>query len=222
MNYLKEKEQNPKCRGLTLFSFLIKPIQRICKYPLFLKDFVKHTPNTCPEYQIFTVALSKIEEVVDYVNERKREAESRQKIYDIQVSIEDMEEPLVHPTRKFLKETDITMPSKEDSKKVIECKAFLFNDLILFGKKQKGKKLPYSFKGKIHFSESTKVVVGSDNCEIANDKITYFFKCESNLETNKLVSELKVLTRPFQVRKLTNLKDGIGSASFSFGTQIKK
>ena len=35
--FLDQCMLNPECRGLTLFSFLIKPIQRICKYPLLLK-----------------------------------------------------------------------------------------------------------------------------------------------------------------------------------------
>ena len=36
-DYLQESLLNPETRALTLFSFLIKPIQRICKYPLLLK-----------------------------------------------------------------------------------------------------------------------------------------------------------------------------------------
>ena len=35
--FLQECLLNPDTRALTLFSFLIKPIQRICKYPLLLR-----------------------------------------------------------------------------------------------------------------------------------------------------------------------------------------
>lgn len=35
--FISESILNPECRGLSLLSFLIKPIQRICKYPLLLK-----------------------------------------------------------------------------------------------------------------------------------------------------------------------------------------
>ena len=99
------------CRGLTLFSFLIKPIQRICKYPLllrvsscvihdfppikihtyyyyFLQDLIKDTPEDHPDYQTLQSAFSQIEEVVEYVNERKRLAENLQKILAIQELIE--------------------------------------------------------------------------------------------------------------------------------------
>lgn len=40
-NFTDQCMANPACRGLTLFSFLIKPIQRICKYPLLLKVWNK-------------------------------------------------------------------------------------------------------------------------------------------------------------------------------------
>lgn len=35
--FLEENQTNPRLRGLKLDQFLIKPVQRICKYPLLLR-----------------------------------------------------------------------------------------------------------------------------------------------------------------------------------------
>ena len=80
-----------ECRGLTLFSFLIKPIQRICKYPLLLRDLLKSTEESHPDHENLVKSLQKIEEVVAYVNDRKRLAENLQKILDVQKQIESTE-----------------------------------------------------------------------------------------------------------------------------------
>lgn len=36
-NFIKTCEQHPLCRKLRLESFLLKPIQRVMKYPLLLR-----------------------------------------------------------------------------------------------------------------------------------------------------------------------------------------
>src|SRR3990167_7616875 len=89
--FLAQCMTNEECRGLTLFSFLIKPIQRICKYPLLLKDLLKHTPSAHSDYEKLESALQKIECVVSYDNERKRIAENLQKIIDVKDQIESTE-----------------------------------------------------------------------------------------------------------------------------------
>jgi hypothetical protein len=60
-------------------------------YLLKFQDLLRHTEETHPDYQDLTLALSKIEEVVAYVNERKRLAENLQKILDVQNLIESNE-----------------------------------------------------------------------------------------------------------------------------------
>lgn len=35
--FLEENQAHPRLRGLKLDQFLIKPVQRICKYPLLLR-----------------------------------------------------------------------------------------------------------------------------------------------------------------------------------------
>ncbi|KAJ9236300.1 hypothetical protein DTO166G5_4062 [Paecilomyces variotii] len=46
----KDGQKPEECKAMTLNDLLIKPIQRVCKYPLLLSDLLKNTPTgDCPE-----------------------------------------------------------------------------------------------------------------------------------------------------------------------------
>ena len=44
---------------MDLGSFIIKPIQRICKYPLLLQSIVDHTPKDHFDYENLLAAVAK-------------------------------------------------------------------------------------------------------------------------------------------------------------------
>lgn len=64
-------------------SFLIKPIQRICKYPLLLEQLIKYTPNDYPNFQEQVDALHAIRRVTFSVNETKRRVENQDIVRDL-------------------------------------------------------------------------------------------------------------------------------------------
>ncbi|EFA80048.1 pleckstrin domain-containing protein [Heterostelium album PN500] len=69
-----------ECRSLPFDSFLIKPVQRVCKYPLLLRELIKSTPNTMSSYTLLQEAQKKIESIVSIVNEKKREFDGQMRI----------------------------------------------------------------------------------------------------------------------------------------------
>ncbi|KAI9029081.1 hypothetical protein CLU79DRAFT_832454 [Phycomyces nitens] len=83
-----KRHEDARCReqleGKTmswdLGSLLIKPVQRVLKYPLLLKELIILTPPNHPEYEDLVIATKGIQEVADHINEIKRRKDIVEKI----------------------------------------------------------------------------------------------------------------------------------------------
>lgn len=131
----KKCVQNPKTKGMPLSSFLLKPMQRITKYPLMIQKILQYTPETHPDRQNLEDALAKAEELCSQVNEGVRERENCDKLEWMQnhVQCEGLQERLIFNSvtnclgpRKLLYHG--TMYKAKGHKELV---GFLFNDFLL-------------------------------------------------------------------------------------------
>jgi hypothetical protein len=71
-----------------LSSQLIKPVQRIMRYHLLLKEMLKYTPKEHEGYERLEKGLNKAKEIASAINEIKRRKENEQKLTILQGAIE--------------------------------------------------------------------------------------------------------------------------------------
>ena len=137
--FLKKQIQLPECGNLPVESFLIKPIQRIPRYKLLLRDLVKETPENHVDFKNLQAAYEKIDYVAGFVNEQKREAEHRKIVLNLSENLsESLQNVLLKPNRKLLKHGKVQLKKDEIKKDEVETlidskeiSMYLFNDLIL-------------------------------------------------------------------------------------------
>nr|XP_012216614.1 PREDICTED: intersectin-1 isoform X3 [Linepithema humile] len=129
-------QQDPRTKGLPLSSFLIKPMQRITKYPLIIGKILEYTPIDHPDRQYLQEALAKSEEFCTQVNEGVREKENSDRLEWLQTHVvcDGLEEQLV-----FNSLTNSLGPRKllhygilHKAKSGKELVGFLTNDFLLF------------------------------------------------------------------------------------------
>ncbi|GAB1868196.1 Intersectin-1 [Camponotus japonicus] len=129
-------QQDPRTKGMPLSSFLIKPMQRITKYPLIIGKILEHTPIDHPDRQYLQEALAKSEEFCIQVNEGVREKENSDRLEWLQTHVicDGLEEQLI-----FNSLTNSLGPRKllhygilHKSKSGKELVGFLTNDFLLF------------------------------------------------------------------------------------------
>jgi len=131
--FLKKQFRRPECRKLDLEAFLIKPLQRLCKYPLLLKELLKNTGSDHPEFEVLHQARTEISEIVTKVNERVRQVENLNKLIAIQNEIEtDSDMDIVMHNRTFIHEGPMTI-----NKRPYYC--YLFSDAFLMCRIKKKK-----------------------------------------------------------------------------------
>ncbi|KAL7408257.1 hypothetical protein ABVT39_020539 [Epinephelus coioides] len=74
-DFLQRCLQSPFSRKLDLWNFLDIPRSRLVKYPLLLREILKHTPNDHPDRQHLDEAMLMVQSVVADINKRTGESE---------------------------------------------------------------------------------------------------------------------------------------------------
>ncbi|XP_067448433.1 intersectin-2b isoform X2 [Thunnus thynnus] len=133
--FLKKIATDYRCKGMPLSSFLLKPMQRITRYPLHIKNILECTAEGHPDRGPLKEALERAEELCQQVNEGVREQENSDRLDWIQnhVQCDGAAEHLV-----FNSLTNCLGPRKLlHSGKMYKVKsnkelwAFLFSDFLL-------------------------------------------------------------------------------------------
>ncbi|GCB72200.1 hypothetical protein scyTo_0001866 [Scyliorhinus torazame] len=133
--YLKKLASDPRCKGMPLSSFLLKPMQRITRYPLIIKNILENTPENHADLSHLMLALERAEELCSQVNEGVREKENSDRLEWIQshVQCDGLAEHII-----FNSITNCLGPRKllysgklYKTKSNKELYGFLFNDFLL-------------------------------------------------------------------------------------------
>ncbi|KAF1377028.1 hypothetical protein PFLUV_G00217630 [Perca fluviatilis] len=121
----------------SLESYLIKPVQRVLKYPLLLRELVSLTDPESPEHTHLTEALRAMEKVATHINEMQKIYEdygcvfdqlaAEQSAPDKQVTDISMGEFLVHSSVVWLN----PLPSLGRLRKEPELTLFVFKRAVI-------------------------------------------------------------------------------------------
>lgn len=125
-------------------AFLIKPIQRVCKYPLLLDSLIKAaSPESYPYFEELKAGSEAAKRITDKINEAQRHAENEQTVKNLQSRVDDWKGHHLENFGQLLLD-DIFTVTKSDIDR--EYHVFLFEKIILCCKEapqlqQNGKKV---------------------------------------------------------------------------------
>ncbi|XP_029026434.1 rho guanine nucleotide exchange factor 17-like [Betta splendens] len=115
-----------------LDDLMIKPVQRIPRYELLVKDLLKHTSEDHPDHPLLLDAQRDIKRLAERINKGRRSAEEVERearvIQEIEAHIEGVEH-ILNPQRKFLRQEMVMEAKTVGGKK--DRSLFLFSDLII-------------------------------------------------------------------------------------------
>lgn len=119
----------PDCGNLTLQHHMLTPVQRVPRYQLLLKEYLKRLPEGSPDKMDTEKALELVSTAADHANEAMKKIDKFKKLLEIQEMVGGVVD-LVSPTRELLREGKITKISARSSDHQ-ERHMFVFNDLVL-------------------------------------------------------------------------------------------
>lgn len=114
--------------GFELQLFLLKPIQRLCKYPLLLKELIKAGPDE-PLSNELKLALTAMKELANDVNEAQRRAENVEYLQKLVSRVQDWKGFNLKDQGELLYHGVVGVRDVENEKEYV---AYLFEKIIFF------------------------------------------------------------------------------------------
>uniref|UniRef100_A0A8D3C429 Phosphatidylinositol-3,4,5-trisphosphate dependent Rac exchange factor 2 n=1 Tax=Scophthalmus maximus TaxID=52904 RepID=A0A8D3C429_SCOMX len=117
-----------------LEGYLVAPIQRICKYPLLLRELLKRTPKKHNDYALVQESLHVMKAVCSSINEAKRQMEKLEILEEWQSHIEGWEGSNITDTCTEMLTQGVLL--KISAGNIQERIFFLFDKLLVYCKKK--------------------------------------------------------------------------------------
>ncbi|NWI51974.1 ARHG8 protein, partial [Calyptomena viridis] len=124
-DFLQRCLESPFSRKLDLWSFLDIPRSRLVKYPLLLREILRHTPKEHPDIHILQEAISIIQGVLSDINLKKGESECQYYIDKLEYLDEKQKDPRIEGSKALLCHGELK--NKNGHKLYV----FLFQDILV-------------------------------------------------------------------------------------------
>jgi len=138
--FAAECKRRPECRSLDMLAFLIKPLQRICKYPLLFREIIKYSPPDDLETKRLKEVEDQLQQVLTKINTQKRMVDTSSKALDLQERLTNKHgtvPALISPARRFLRHGFVTEIDLS-TKKIKEIQYILCSDMLVRVNKKVG------------------------------------------------------------------------------------
>ncbi|KAM9201589.1 rho guanine nucleotide exchange factor 10 isoform 4-T4 [Dugong dugon] len=135
LEFLKQCQESSPDR-ITLYSLMMKPIQRFPQFILLLQDMLKNTSKGHPDRLPLQMALTELETLAEKLNERKRDADQRCEIKQIAKAINEryLNKLLSSGNRYLIRSDDMIETVYNDRGEIVKTKErriFMLNDVLM-------------------------------------------------------------------------------------------
>ncbi|XP_047248130.1 FYVE, RhoGEF and PH domain-containing protein 4a isoform X2 [Girardinichthys multiradiatus] len=127
---IQEIQSQEICGSLTLQHHMLEPVQRVPRYEMLLKDYLKKLPQDDPDRTDAEKSLEIIATAATHSNSAIRKSENLKKLMEIYEMLGE-EEDIVNPSNEFIKEGHILKLAARNTS-AMERYLFLFNNMLLY------------------------------------------------------------------------------------------
>uniref|UniRef100_A0A8C2URW7 FYVE, RhoGEF and PH domain-containing protein 4 n=1 Tax=Chinchilla lanigera TaxID=34839 RepID=A0A8C2URW7_CHILA len=127
---IEDIQKQEICGSLTLQHHMLEPVQRIPRYEMLLKDYLRKLPSNSPDWSDAKKSLEIISTAASHSNSAIRKMENLKKLLEIYEMLGE-EEDIVNPSNELIKEGQILKLAARNTS-AQERYLFLFNNMLLY------------------------------------------------------------------------------------------